>query len=115
MKTKAKNKILVKCKRKDCKSIIDIAEIRAAYRGKISSEFLEDLEAKGYCSATCYEIGVEEEKWRAKSAEQKNNEFKEYFMDEAFAVFSSLMDLIRKDKMTEGLLNRINKEIEKAK
>lgn len=115
MKTKAKNKILVKCKRKDCKSIINVRQLRHAYRGRISPEFLEDLESKGYCSATCYEVGVEEEKWKAKSAEQKSNEYKEYFMDETFAVFSSLMDLIRKDQMTESLLNRINKEIEKAK
>lgn len=66
---------------------------------------------KGYCSPSCQGADRIYKKFEAEQIEKEKKESKAKMMDGAFAVFSSLMNLIKKDAMTEELLIKINKQI----
>lgn len=111
MKIKAKNKILVKCKRKHCKNIIDVNQVERRCKGTLSKEGLKEL--RGYCTMSCVGADRKYKKWEAEQMEKERKESKAKMMDGAFAVFCSLMALIKIERMKPGLLKRINREIKK--
>lgn len=102
MKRKSTNKNFVKCSHRLCNSMIRIKPNAS-------------LKEEKYCRVWCI---LAEKKYRKQEAEKKEAERRESkakLMDGAFAIFSVLMEMIREDEVSVGLLNRINKEIGKAK
>ena len=103
--------LLIKCKRKGCPRIIDVRKNHHLFNEAVS--FDEYKRNEGFCKDSCRIADGYEKMESKKKIIVDKNKSKAKLMDGAFAIFSSLMELIRKDSMTEGLLYRINREIKK--
>lgn len=109
-------KQMVKCKRKDCKVIINIVETQSAYKGRITGHELKQME--GYCTITCQEMDEERMKNEKtkKIAMDKLDRSKDKLIDSAGEVFKSLIKIaaIHKKEVTLKLIAKIKETIEKV-
>ena len=110
---KTKKKILVKCKRKDCKKIINTQEIHNFYKGKVINTYLEEI--KGYCTITCCVMDECEKRREEEKIKTQKRRSDTRMINQAFFINKSIKELIHSGKMTESVLDKIDQEIEKVK